>query len=97
MSTDIAGTTVYTLKEISEQLDVSVVTLRTYIDKGRLKAVRLGRKYRVTQEALQDFLQSRPATSNDEMGLPEDDPILQVIGIGADGKLTQDMDRELYR
>ena len=97
MSTDIAGTTVYTLKEISEQLDVSVVTLRTYIDEGRLKAVRLGRKYRVTQEALQDFLQSRPATSNDEMGLPEDDPILQVIGIGADGKLTQDMDRELYR
>ena len=97
MSTDIAGTTVYTLKEISEQLDVSVVTLRIYIDEGRLKAVRLGRKYRVTQEALQDFLQSRPATSNDEMGLPEDDPILQVIGIGADGKLTQDMDRELYR
>ena len=96
MSIEIAGTTLYTLKEISEQLDVSVATLRTYIEKGRLKAVRLGRKYRVTQEALQDFLQSPSLASNSAIGPPEDDPILQVIGIGADGKMTQDLDRALY-
>ena len=96
MSTEIAGTTLYTLKEISQNLDVSVATLRTYIEQGRLKALRLGRNYRVTQEALQDFLQTPSPASVSATGRPEDDPILQVVGIGSDGNMTRDVDRELY-
>ncbi len=96
MSVEIAGTTLYTLKEISQKLDVSVATLRTYIEQGRLKALRLGRNYRVTQEALKDFLQSPVPASVAAPGPPEDDPILQVVGIGSDGNTTRDLDQELY-
>jgi excisionase family DNA binding protein len=96
MAVEIAGTSLYTLKDLSERLNVSVATLRGYIEKGRLHATRVGRSYRVTGEALQAFLQSSSLSLGPRPGPPEDDPILRVAGIGADGALTHHIDRELY-
>lgn len=96
MPVEIAGTTLYTLQEISQQLQVSLATLRGYIEKGRLHAVRVGRSYRVSEEALRAFLQPVPPG---ELAPPEDpqaDPILRVIGIGEDGTLSRDIDSRLY-
>ena len=95
MSVELAGITLYDLKDLAARLDVSVPTLRSYIEHGRLQARKVGRSYRVTEEALRAFLQplSAPVSSP---GAPEDDPILQVAGIGEDGMLTRDIDRELY-
>ena len=97
MAVEIAGTVLYTLKDLSERLNVSVVTLRGYIEKGRLRATKVGRSYRVSGEALQAFLQSSSLSPEPRpTGAPEDDPILRVAGIGADGSLTRHIDRELY-
>ena len=89
---EIAGTKLYTLKEIAPKLGVSVATLRAYIEQGRLSAFRLGRSYRVTEQSLKDFLHGCPTAPPSSLGPPEDDPILQVIGIGVDGKLTRGLD-----
>ena len=35
MSVELAGITLYDLKDLAAQLDVSVATLRSYIDQGR--------------------------------------------------------------
>ena len=59
MSIDIAGTTLYTLKDLAALLEVSVITLRSYIEQGRLQATKIGRSYRVTEEALKAFLDKR--------------------------------------
>lgn len=58
MSIEIAGLKLYDLKELSRILKVNRVTLRGYIEHGRLKAVKVGRSYRVNEENLKEFLLS---------------------------------------
>lgn len=59
MSIEIAGLKLYDLKELSRILKVNRVTLRGYIEHGRLKAVKVGRSYRVNEEDLKEFLLAR--------------------------------------
>lgn len=47
---------VYTLREVEAILKVTQRTLYNYIKGGQLKAVKLGRNWRVTEEALREFL-----------------------------------------
>lgn len=48
---------VYTLQELTGILKVTQRTLYRYIKAGQLKTIKLGREYRVTEEALKDFLE----------------------------------------
>lgn len=43
------------LKEIADELRVCVVTARRWVRSGRLPAVRVGRSYRVSREALEQL------------------------------------------
>lgn len=45
----------FSLKELSETLSVSDVTLRSYISKGNLKARKVGGKWYVSEEALREY------------------------------------------
>lgn len=47
---------VYTLKELSELLDMERQTIMKYIDKGELKASRVGNKYFFTRESVLELL-----------------------------------------
>jgi len=47
---------VYTLDEVVDILKVTRRTLYTYIKEGNLKAVKMGKYWRITQENLQDFI-----------------------------------------
>lgn len=47
---------VYTLDEVAEVLKITRRTLYTYVKEGKLKAVKIGREWRVSETALQDFL-----------------------------------------
>lgn len=53
----MADIKVYTVEEALEILKVTRRTLYRYIKAGQIKAVRLGREYRITEEALRDFLE----------------------------------------
>lgn len=46
---------VYTLKEIEELLHVTRRTLYNWIKDGKLKAFRIGKEWRVTKDALEEF------------------------------------------
>ena len=50
---------VYSMYEICEILNVSRKTITKYITSGELKAIRLGNKIRVTETALEEFLESK--------------------------------------
>jgi len=54
---------VYTLKEVEDILKVTQRTLYNYIKADQIKAIKLGREWRVTEEALQDFLTKGTDTS----------------------------------
>lgn len=47
---------VYTVEEATEILKVTRRTLYRYIKAGQIKSIKLGREYRITEEALKDFL-----------------------------------------
>lgn len=53
------GLTYYDLKEVSEILKVTNRTLLTYIKQGRLRAVKLGKKWVVTPDAIKDLLNDK--------------------------------------
>lgn len=49
--------TVYTTEEVMEMLKVTRRTFYRYVKAGQLKAVKIGKTYRITEEALKDFLE----------------------------------------
>ena len=46
----------YTLQELESILETSTRTLLTYIKQGKLKAVKIGGKRKVSEANLQDFV-----------------------------------------
>lgn len=48
--------TLYTLTELEPVLGVTHRTLQTYIKDGRLKGIKVGGKWRVTEENLKKFI-----------------------------------------
>ena len=47
---------VYTIEEVAELLHTTRRTLYTYLKAGKLKAVKMGRKWLVTEENLKEFI-----------------------------------------
>ena len=45
----------YTCEEVAEMYRVKVSTVWAWVRAGKLKAVRIGRFYRITKEALAEF------------------------------------------
>src|SRR5271165_1226509 len=54
----------YSVEEVAERLGLHVRTVRHYVREGRLKAVRIGKQYRIAREDL-EALTGRPAASFD--------------------------------
>lgn len=48
-----------TLKEVSELLNVHPLTTRKLIIDGKLEAIKLGRAYRISKKALDEFIQKQ--------------------------------------
>lgn len=46
----------YTVEEVAQILRVSEPTVRKLIESGELQATRVGRQYRISQEALDDYI-----------------------------------------
>ncbi len=52
----------YTVEQVAELLNLHVRTVRSYVREGRLKAVRIGKSYRIAGEDLAE-LTGRPASA----------------------------------
>ncbi len=52
----VAGHKVYTLEELSGQLGIHVGTMRRYVRNGRIVAQKIGKRYLVTQENIDRFV-----------------------------------------
>lgn len=52
----LGGITLYTLTELESVLGVTHRTLQTYIKDGRLKGVKIGGKWKVSEENLKKFI-----------------------------------------
>ncbi|MEU4197506.1 helix-turn-helix domain-containing protein [Kribbella sp. NPDC026611] len=45
----------YSVEQVANRLGLHVRTIRNYVRDGRLQAVRIGKQYRITREALEAF------------------------------------------
>ena len=52
----MADIKVYTLEEVADILKVTRRTLYTYVKSGKLRAVKMGKYWRVSEEALRAFI-----------------------------------------
>lgn len=53
------GLRLYDLKELEEYFGVTNRTLQRWIHSGRLKATKIGGKWKVTEQAVKEFLNSK--------------------------------------
>jgi excisionase family DNA binding protein len=53
----------YSLEQVAQCLGLQVRTVRSYVRSGRLKAIRIGKQYRVTRESLEEL--TGPALKSD--------------------------------
>jgi excisionase family DNA binding protein len=82
----------FTIRETAQLLKVSPITIRRYIDAGRLQAVRVGRSVRVRREAIEAFLtpvgpNRARSTVRRPVGRPltPDDSLWNIVGIADSG------------
>lgn len=55
----MADDTYYTVQEVADLLKLHWQSVLNYIKKGDLKALKLGKGYRISQQALDNFIDSR--------------------------------------
>ncbi len=56
MPIKVEDITIYNVKEISDILGITQVTIREYIRKGKLRAKKIAGEWRITGESLREFL-----------------------------------------
>ena len=56
MPKQIGDLKLYDLKELSEILGITVVSLRNYLRSKKIRGRKMGRNWYVTQEALEEYL-----------------------------------------
>lgn len=64
MPIELGNIRLFSVNEISQMLNVTPITLRTYIKNGKLTAQKVGVKWYVTEESLRDFFNSKGKESN---------------------------------
>src|SRR5262245_38691830 len=55
MQSGASGKQLFTVDEVAERLNLHVKTVRRFIREGRLSAKRIGKEYRITRAALEEF------------------------------------------
>jgi excisionase family DNA binding protein len=77
----------YSVEQVAERLGLHVRTVRNYVRDGRLKAVRIGKQYRIAREDLEALIghpaAAVPGTESETRHI-EVSSIVQVEGINVD-------------
>lgn len=60
MPIEIGEIILYTIKELSEKLELHPITLRSYIRNGKLKGQKVGGRWMITEESLKQFFAGSP-------------------------------------
>jgi excisionase family DNA binding protein len=78
----------YSVEQVAARLSLHVRTVRNYVRSGRLKAVRIGKQYRIAREHLEALTGHRAAASDNEGEATrrhvEVSSIVQIEAISAD-------------
>ncbi len=79
----------YTVEQVADLLNLHVRTVRSYVREGKLKAVRIGKQYRIVREDL-EAMTGRPTTPLDRDSVPRHRHI-EVSSIVEIDAISQDL------
>jgi excisionase family DNA binding protein len=74
------GNDLYSVEQVADRLGLHVRTVRNYVRDGRLKAVKIGKQYRITRADL-EALTGEPAPAPSTNGRAEVSSIVQIEGL----------------
>ena len=60
----INGTKLYEVEDLEKMLDLSRITVQAYLRAGRIRGVKIGKRWHVTEKNLKDFLSGNTETGN---------------------------------
>jgi excisionase family DNA binding protein len=80
----MSGTRLYSLEQVAERLGLQVRTVRSYVRSGRLKAIRIGKQYRVTRESLEDLTGPAPQEAVPRHRQVEASSVIQVDAVSVE-------------
>ncbi len=97
MIKEVAGVRIYGTEDIAQELGVSVLTVRAWIRAGRIRATKIGRGWKVTEDALRAFIAGegpgpRPAPVEEGPPAPEipaEDPTPETPAVKAITETTR--------
>jgi len=53
----VGGLTLFDIKELSQEIGITEVTLRKYLREGKIRGKKIGTKWFVTEEALKEYFE----------------------------------------
>ena len=68
----------YSIDEIASKLDISIKSVRRMVASGELKSVKIRNLYRISKEALSDYLQNHTVIPNSKSSLFSEDELKQL-------------------
>lgn len=89
MSTSLAKQ-LYTVDEVAGRLELHVKTVRRYIQQGKLPAKRIGKEYRITRSALDEFA---GATEPRQQNVPRTRQVIASSIVDIDAISAEDSQR----
>ncbi|WP_020580089.1 helix-turn-helix domain-containing protein [Actinopolymorpha alba] len=74
----------YSVEQVAERLGLHVRTIRNYVREGRLKAVRIGKQYRIAHEDLEAFTgRPVPASTRETVGRQRRTDVSSIVEVDA--------------
>jgi excisionase family DNA binding protein len=70
----------HTVREVAEKLRVKPATVYSWIRKGKLAAMRVGRLLRITEEQIDNFVRSSLAVSDENKERSSEKQLKRVVG-----------------
>ncbi|GAA5086213.1 excisionase family DNA binding protein [Thermocatellispora tengchongensis] len=74
--------TMYSVEQVAEHLGLHVRTVRGYVRDGKLKAVRIGKQYRISREDLEAFT-GRPVPEREPVRRHRHAEVTSIVSIDA--------------
>ena len=91
MQSVVATKQLFTVDEVAGRLNLHVKTVRRFIREGRLPAKRIGKEYRITRSALEEF--SGTAAEPDNASIPSTRQVLVSSIVDVDAINPEDSQR----
>ena len=76
------GQELYSVEQVAERLGLHVKTVRSYVREGRLKAVRIGKQYRIAREDL-EAMTGRPEPAPEPIARHRHVEVSSIVEIDA--------------